>query len=111
MTIIMVMAMRYELVYAAAAFSHLSGIARAYHSAIRRAIGQQLGYEPDVRTINRRLLLKRSRFGEAWELRCGPNNRFRVFYRIEEETARVRILAIGQKIREKLYIGGEEFEK
>jgi len=43
------------------------------------------------------------------ELRCGPNT-FRVFYRIEEERPR-GILAIGQKIREKLYIGGEEFEK
>ena len=47
--------------------------------------------------------------GEAWELRCGPDNRFRIFYRIEEDPARVRILAIGLKIRAKLYIGGKEF--
>lgn len=109
MTIIIVMAARYELVCAEAAIRHLAAIERRHHSLIRRAIEQQLRYEPDVRTLNRKPLIKPSRFGEAWELRCGPDNRFRIFYRVEEDSSRVRILAIGLKARAKLYIGGEEF--
>ena len=47
-------------------------------------------------------------FGEAWELRFGPDNRFRVFYRLDEQVSYVRVLAIAEK-REELYIGGKEF--
>jgi mRNA-degrading endonuclease RelE of RelBE toxin-antitoxin system len=43
----------------------------------------------------------------TWELRIGPANRFRVFYRVDEQ--RVRVLAIGVKSRQRLWIGGKEF--
>ncbi len=109
MTIIVVMARRYELMYAESALKQLAVIERRHHSLIRRAIEQHQRYEPNVRALNRKPLVKPSRFGEAWELRCGPENRFRIFYRVEEDLARVRILAMGLKIRAKLYIGGEEF--
>ena len=49
-------------------------------------------------------------FGTSWELRCGPANRFRVFYRVDIVKAQVRILAVGVKAGERLRIGGEEFE-
>lgn len=37
-------------------------------------------------------------------------NRFRVFYRVHEDTREVYILAIGVKVRNRLYVGDEEFE-
>jgi hypothetical protein len=46
-----------------------------------------------------------------WELRLGPDNRFRVFYQIDAEGREVHILAVGVKDRERLYFGGEEFEE
>jgi hypothetical protein len=47
-------------------------------------------------------------FEAEWELRFGPHNRFRVFYRVDRQRKVVRILAIGVKRRERLWIGGEE---
>jgi len=108
-TRILVMPPRYDLIYAEATFQHLAAIERRYHSLIRQAIEQQLRYEPNVRTRNRKPLIKPSRFGEAWELHFGPNNRFRVFYRVEEDARRIRLLAIAVKMGGKLYIGGKEF--
>ena len=107
MTIIMVMP---PLVYAEATFQHLAAIERRHYPLIRQAIEEQLRLEPNVRTRNRKPPVKPSGFGEVWELRFGPGNRFRVFYRIEDEAKRVRVLAIATKIREKLYIGGREFK-
>ena len=100
---------RYGLIYAEETFQHIAAIERQYHSLIRRTIEQQLQNDPNVRTRNREPLVKPSRFGEAWELRFGPDNRFRVFYRIEEDVSRVRVLAITVKSGSKLYIGGKEF--
>jgi hypothetical protein len=48
-------------------------------------------------------------FGALWELRCGPDNRFRVFYDIDFTAEEVRILAIGIKDRSRLLIGGKEY--
>jgi len=42
------------------------------------------------------------------ELRLGPDNRFRVFYRVEGQ--RVRVLGIGVKRRQRLWVGGKEFQ-
>ena len=49
-------------------------------------------------------------FEAEWEIRCGPNNRFRVFYEIDREKSEVCILAIGVKQRNRLFIGREEVE-
>ena len=48
--------------------------------------------------------------GSTWELRCGPNNRFRVFYEVFQGENAVWVLAIGLKERNRLFIEGEEFE-
>ena len=109
MTIILVMAQRYELIYAEETYQHIAAIERQYHLLIRRTIEQQLSYEPNVRTRNRKPLVKPARFGEAWELRFGLDNRFRVFYRLDERANQVRVLAIAEKCGEKLYVGGKEF--
>jgi hypothetical protein len=46
----------------------------------------------------------------AWEMRFGPDNRFRVFYRTDQPSHEVHILAVGIKIGNRLLISEEEFE-
>ena len=100
----------FELVYDEETIQHLISIERKYHSLIRQTI-EQLQYEPDVKTRNRKPLSDTSEFGEdTWEICFGPRNRFRVFYRVDRAEREVRILAIGVKIRDQLLIGRERFE-
>ncbi|MDZ4158826.1 MAG: hypothetical protein U1B80_03460, partial [Anaerolineaceae bacterium] len=49
-------------------------------------------------------------YGAKWEIRFGPNNRFRAFYRIDYDSEQVILLAIGEKLGNRLIIGGEEVE-
>lgn len=100
----------FELIYDPEVAQHLKAIDRQHHSLIRRTIEEQLRYEPEVETHNRKPLLQPSVFGTAWEMRFGPNNRFRVFYRTDPSIGEVHILAIGVKVGNRLFIGGEEFE-
>lgn len=100
----------YTLVYDPKIRRHLARIDRKYHSLIRERIEELLTHEPDREIRNRKPLSRPSVLGTAWELRCGPENRFRVFYRVHREVRQVHILAIGVKERSRLVIGGEEFE-
>lgn len=113
MTIIIVsMAPResFSLIYAPLFKAHLKAIEQKHYSLIRNEIEIQLRFEPDTETQNRKPL-KRPVVGEAgWELRIGPGNRFRVFYRTVRESAQVEVLAIGEKEGNKLFIGGKEFD-
>ena len=106
-TIILVMP-SYAIIYADDTLLHLAAIERRYHSLIRRTIEEQLRHEPEVRTRNRKPLVKPSRFGQAWELRFGPENMFCVFYRTDPEVAQVRVLVIAVKIGGQLRIGGKD---
>ena len=103
----------FALVYAAEVKQHLRVIDAKYHSLIRSEIEAQLTYEPDVETHNRKPLQRPMTLGADWELRLGPDNRFRVFYEVEEseETRQVSVLAVGVKDRNRLVIGGEELEE
>ena len=78
--------------------------------AVDNAIEEQLRFEPESATRNRKPLERPSGLGARWELRLGPDNRFRVFYRVEADGRRVRILAVGVKERNRLFLGGEEVE-
>jgi hypothetical protein len=99
---------RFVLVYAPVVNQHLRAIEARHHSLIRVTIEGQLRYQPDTQTRNRKPL-RRPVAGEAeWALWVGPNNRFRVFYRVDRAAAQVRILAIGVKGRNRLMIGGQE---
>lgn len=101
---------RWDLIYAPQVKAHLRMIERKYHSLIRRAIETQLEFEPMVETQNRKPLKRPSEFKADWEIRFGPNNRFRVFYAIEADHHQVLILAIGSKEGNRLMIGGEEVD-
>jgi mRNA-degrading endonuclease RelE of RelBE toxin-antitoxin system len=98
----------FVLDFAPIVHEHLSVIDAKYDSLIRKKIEDQLTHEPDVETRNRKPVRAPAAFQAEWELRFGPNNRFRVFYQIDHENRKVRIVAIGEKNRNRLVIGGEE---
>lgn len=99
---------RFHLVYDPEFVVQMRSIDRKYHTLVRETIEQQLVYEPDVATRNRKQLIRQTTFGARWELRFGLHNELRLFYSVYPEKAEVHVLAIGIKIRERLYIGGEE---
>lgn len=99
----------FALVYADEVKHHLRAIETKHHSLIQSEFEGQLRFEPEVETLNRKPLKRPIAFGADWELRLGPNNRFRVFYQASTESREVRILAIGVKDRDRLLFGGEEF--
>ncbi|MEZ4660983.1 MAG: hypothetical protein R2911_25820 [Caldilineaceae bacterium] len=89
--------------------AHFRAIDRKDHSLILDVIEQQLTYDAVQPTRNRKLLRVPNTLGATWELRCGANNRYRIFYDVDIEAKKVIILAVGRKVRNKLYIGQEEF--
>jgi hypothetical protein len=100
---------QFTLSFAPEALEHLDGIESKYHGALRRTIHAQLIHTPTKQTRNRKPLDQPAPLGTSWELRCGPGNRFRVFYDVEAAGHAVQILAIGVKDRNRLLIGGEEY--
>lgn len=111
-TIITVMAKKqpFTLIYDPEVAEHLAAIEPKYHSLIRNTIEEQLRFQPEAVTRNRKPLERPIALGARWELRFGPDNRFRVFYRVDAEERHVRILAIAVKERNRLFLAGEEVE-
>lgn len=101
---------QFELVYPPIIKGHLKAIEPKYWALIRDNLEAQLRFEPDNETRNRKPLKRPIVYGATWELRFGPDNRFRAFYRIDFDNQDVHILAIGEKIGNRLVIGGEEIE-
>ena len=101
---------RFTLVFAPEVIEHLDLIDPKYHGLLRRTINEQLTYTPTEETRNRKPLDQPAPFGATWELRCGPDNRFRVFYEAESASREGQVLAIGAKDRNRLLIGPEEYE-
>ena len=101
---------KFELEFAPEAIDQLDAIARRHHRLIQKTIDEQLTCTPEKETRNRKPLEQPAPFGATWELRFGPGNCFRVFYEVDNVEQTVWILAIGVKERNRLFIGGEEFE-
>jgi len=101
---------RFDLIYAPQVKTHLQAIERKFHSLIRSTIETQLQFEPNIETQNRKPLKKYVELGADWEILFGPDNRFRVFYSVEQENRQVFILAIGMKRGNRLIIGREEVD-
>src|SRR5438067_11046069 len=100
----------FELSLAPEAIEHIDLIERKYLGFLRRTIKEQLTHTPNEETRNRKPLDQPAPFDASWELRCGPDNRFRVFYDVDSASQEVRVLAFGVKDRNRLLIGGEEYE-
>ena len=98
-----------EVIFDALALDHMDGIGRKYDSLIRRTVEEQLIHEPDTLTRNRKPLLRETAIGATWEVRCGPGNRFRIFYDIHRDQ-RLVVVAIARKVRNQLFVGKEKFE-
>src|SRR5437867_4537514 len=105
---IMVMTRRhpYTLSYARGVTKHLKSNDAKYDSLIRENIEEQLLFEPNAETKNRKPLRQPAPFGAQWEIRFGPDNRFRVLYDIDEQQHTVQILAIGEKEGNRLIVAG-----
>lgn len=98
----------YTLIYPPAVNKHLGAIDAKYHGLIREKIEEQLLFEPAVETRNRKPLHQPAAFSARWEIRFGPDNRFRVLYDVDEVGHEVYILAIGEKDRNRLLVAGED---
>ena len=98
----------YILVYTASFKRQLKLVDAKHHALIRESLEEQLQYQPEVKTRNRKPLRKPMAFKAEWELRFGPDNRFRVFYSVVEQE--VILLAFGEKHGNRLFIEGEEVE-
>ena len=98
----------FSLIYDPEIARHLDAVEAKYHSLIRSAIEEQLRFEPETATRNRKSLQRPVAMGARWELRFGPSNRFRVFYRVDAEAREVHVLAVAVKERNRLWIAGEE---
>ena len=101
---------KFALSFAPEAIEHFDRIGSKYHGLLRRTINEQLTRTPTEETRNRKPLDQPAPFGASWELRCGPDNRFRVFYEVDAAAHELQVLAIGVKECNRLLIGGEEYE-
>lgn len=99
----------FSIQFAPEVLQHLQAIPRQHHGLLRTVIHDQLLHTPLVQTRNRKPLATPAPFAATWELRCGPNNRFRVFYAVDEAARLVNILAIGVKEGNRLLVGREEY--
>jgi mRNA-degrading endonuclease RelE of RelBE toxin-antitoxin system len=100
----------YEISYDRATRKQLRAIEAKYHALIRAEIEKQLSYEPGRETRNRKPLRQPAPFEATWEIRFGPDNRFRILYGIDEERRAVQIQAIGVKEGNRLLVAGEEVD-
>ena len=100
----------FEIIFDDSALDHMEAVESKYDSPIREAIEERLAYEPDVPTRNRKPLLRETSIGATWEMRCGPNNRFRIFYDVDRGERLVVVLAIARKEGNRLFIGKERFQ-
>jgi hypothetical protein len=67
-------------------------------------------FEPETETRNRKPLRQPAPFEATWELRTGPQNRFRILYGVDRGRGEVQIQAIGVKKGNTLLVGNEEVE-
>ena len=100
----------FDISYDQATKKHLRAIEAKYHSLIRAEIEDQLQFEPAKETRNRKPLLQPAPFEATWEIRFGPDNRFRVLYGVDEAKREVQVQAIGVKVGNRLLVAGEEVE-
>lgn len=101
----------YDVIFAPEVGDHLKAIDSKFHSLILEKIDDQLQFEPAIETRNRKPLRTPAAFSAHWEIRFGPQNRFRVLYDVNVHEVQVIILAIGEKVRNRLFVGGEEIEQ
>ncbi len=102
--------LQFEIIVDDTVALHFAALERKDRVAVLDAIEQQLRYDAIVMTRNRKPLRIPNSLNASWELRCGANNRYRVFYDVDLEERLVVVLAVGRKAGNRLVVGNEEFE-
>ena len=96
--------MAYTIAFAQSVREQLLTLTARQRITVLDAIEEQLSHQPLVETKHRKVL--RPNPVAPWELRAGY---FRVFYDVSaDEPDTVRVLAVGRKRGDKLYIGSQE---
>ena len=96
--------MPFTIVYSPAAVEHITALQRAEQVMVIDKVELQLTHQPMLPTRKRKLL--RPNPLAPWQLRLDD---VRVFYEVQDEPAPVvNIKAIGKKIHNVLWIGGEK---
>ena len=97
--------MKFKIAFTPTAAQHLRSYRKFEQKIILDGIEQQLIYEPNVKTQDRKPLALNEL--STWELRI---RKYRMFYDVllEIEPPTVRINAVGHKEHNILYIGGME---
>jgi mRNA-degrading endonuclease RelE of RelBE toxin-antitoxin system len=96
----------YAIEYSPATVDHLASLTARQRSTALAAADARLTHEPAVKTRHRKPM--RPNQLAPWELRVGA---LRIYYDVEEEPERkVLIRAVGIKERNRVRIGGQEFE-
>jgi hypothetical protein len=72
---------RYSIVFHSQVRQHLRFIEKKYQSEIKREIEEQLSFEPDKPTRNRKPLNKLVLLEGEWEMRCARIINFEFFIR------------------------------
>ena len=101
---------RFTIMYAPITKHHLRAIETKYYRLICDTVHEQLSFEPTTKTHNRKPLKRPVLFMATWEIRFGPQNRFRVYYDVDIDQSVVAILASGSKHGNRIMIGGEEIQ-
>jgi mRNA-degrading endonuclease RelE of RelBE toxin-antitoxin system len=98
--------MAFQILYSPEAVDHVAALTKAERARVLDEVDQQLMHQPMLSTRRRKLL--RPNPIAPWELRIGN---IRVFYSVEEEPVPlVFVKAIGKKVHNDLWIGGERIE-
>lgn len=100
----------FRLEYTPEFLEQLRVVEAKYRTLIRQTIEDQLRFDADVQTKNRKPLKRPVPFAADWEIRFGPNNQFRVFYALFRDQHEVVISALGIKDHNQLTIGGKVIE-
>ena len=95
----------FEIEYTQEARDDLNSFRKSEQKYILDEIDAQLVHEPNVPTRNRKKL--RPNAVSEWELRI---DRYRVFYDVQDAVRIVKIVAVGYKIGNRLFIHGQEYE-
>ncbi len=94
----------FQIAFTAEAVDDLRTLRRYDRQKVVDAIEQQLAYQPDEASRNRKRL--RPNQLAQWELRIGS---FRVFYDSDTASAKVTVVAVGHKRANQLFIRGQEY--
>jgi mRNA-degrading endonuclease RelE of RelBE toxin-antitoxin system len=96
----------FRITYTEVAKKHLRGLTARQRSLVLDTVDEQLAHQPMVETRNRKPM--RPNPWAPWELRIGD---LRVYYSFAEgESPETLIHAVGVKVRDRLFLAGEETE-